>query len=333
MRHTLIAAAFILVLTLLMSCSKSATDTYRHFDGSVWSTTFHITYNSDKNLDDSIMATLRKVEMSLSPFEDSSVVSAINDNRSMATDAMLRTVFIKAKEINRASEGRYDPTVGPAVELWGFGKHKDLPAPTQAQIDSVLTMIGIDSCRLDGEMMVKKNAGTQFNFSSITKGYGCDMVGEMLRRNGCTDFMVEIGGEMALSGMNPRGTKWHVMVESPSVTDTIAGKDRVATISVSDCGVATSGNYRNYREIGKRRLGHTLNPANGKPVLTSTLSATVIASDAMTADALATACMAMNVSSALAMVEKIKGAEAMIVTSDSESSDGLHVHVTSGFPK
>lgn len=304
---------------------------YKRYEGAVWNTTFHITYDSPRLLDDSMQTVMSRVELSLSPFCDSSLVSDINACRSMVTDSLFRRVFTTALQVSRVSGGLYDPTVGPLVELWGFGRHKGVEEPSQRQIDSARMSVGIARCRLEGGLVVKPSPATYFDFSSITKGYGCDLIGEMLRRNGCGDYMVEIGGEMALSGTNPRGEKWRVMVEAPVDDDTTQTRRRMTVIEVTDCGVATSGNYRNYRDFDSGRKGHTISPLTGRPVKSNTLSATVIAPDAMTADALATACMAMDIDEALAMVEAWEGAEAMLVTIGDDG--GWLMRTTAGFPE
>lgn len=118
-----------------------------------------------------------------------------------------------------------------------------------------MPLIGISDCYLDSAgHLIKKSPLTEFNFSAITKGYGCDLVGEMLRRNGCTDYMVEIGGEIALSGKNKRGDKWHIMIDSPIDNDTAIVHERMTIIEISDAGVATSGNYRNYKTTSTGRI-------------------------------------------------------------------------------
>ncbi|MCM1483995.1 MAG: FAD:protein FMN transferase [Muribaculaceae bacterium] len=327
------SAILTVIAVLLTSCVGDGTNGYRRFEGAVWATTFHITYRSDRMLDDSIHAVMMQVEKSLSPFAESSLISAINRGETDRTDSLIRRIFMASQDINRRSGGAFDPTVAPLVNLWGFGyRSGDGAEPSQAAIDSALTLVGIGRCRLEAGRIVKVAADTEFNFSAITKGYGADLVGEMLRRNGCTDYMVEIGGEIALSGVNPRGEDWHVMIDAPVSADTAATlHERMAVIYVTDGGVATSGNYRNFRDTSRGRVGHTINPVTGYPVTTSTLSATVIAPNAMAADALATACMAMPADSALRMIEEYPGAEAMLVTEGKDG--GWNMRTTSRFPE
>ncbi len=315
------------ILAFILAASCSVPPTYRSAEGAVWNTTYHITYRADRDLRDSVLAVMRMVERSLSPFADSSLVSRINRGEEVAADSLLRRIFAASQDVCRSSGGAFDPTVAPLVNLWGFGYRPGDPEPTQEDIDSLLAFVGMDSCRIaDDGRVVKKHPSTEFNFSAITKGYGCDLVGEMLRRNGCTDYMVEIGGEIALSGKNPRDEEWRIMVDAPVSGDSAVIHEKLAIISLTDCGVATSGNYRNYRETGSGRAWHTISPVTGRPALTDLLSATVIAPDCMMADALATSCMAMPADSALRMIEALPDTEALLVTADT-------VLTTGGFPE
>lgn len=317
--------AYSLVLLTLIGCSHSAP--YQTVDGGVWNTTYHISYQSDVQLDDSIRMVMKQVEMSLSPFNKNSLISQINRGDSVRPDSLLRRVFLASQNVNRLSNGAFDPTVAPLINLWGFGYKETGLQPSQESIDSILSLVGIYECRIDSAgYILKRNYNTEFNFSAITKGYGCDLVGEMLRRNGCRNFMVEIGGEIALDGVNPRGGKWRIMVDAPIDSDTAVVHERMAVIELSQGGVATSGNYRNYRMTQEGKVWHTINPVTGRPAHTDLLSATVIAPSAMLADAFATSCMAMQSNEAVEMLSKVDGVEALLVTADSTI-------VTPGFPE
>lgn len=310
------ATAILIMAAAAYGCSDSRYYAdYRDDDGAAWNTTYHVTYRSKKPLGDSILAVMREVELSLSPFCKSSIISRINRNEKARPDSLLTEVFNTSLMVNKASCGLFDPTVGPLVNLWGFGESgHGTPEPTDAMIDSALQSVGMARCELTDAGVTKPSPATRFNFSAITKGFGCDMVGKMLKRNGCDDYMVEIGGEIALSGHNRRGEPWRIMVDAPVPDDSTAGHRRMAVIAITGCGVATSGNYRNYRQTSKGTVGHTISPVTGRPVATSTLSATVVAPTTMLADALATACMAMDPDSALAMADKFPDTGIMLVS-------------------
>lgn len=301
---------------------------FRTSEGGVWNTTYRIVYQSDRTLDDSIIAVMRQVEMSLSPFNDSSLISRINRNEHGARpDSLIITVFNASTDINLRSGGAFDPTVAPLVNAWGFGYRNGTGEPSRELIDSLLNLVGIAECRLTSDSIIKKHPATEFNFSAITKGLGVDCVAAMLRRNGVDRYLVEIGGEIALAGLNPHGAPWRIMVDAPDSSDT-AGHSRLTVISPGAGGVATSGNYRNYHTLASgKRSWHTISPSTGYPAPSHILSATVTAPSTMIADALATSCMAMHPDSAMAMIESYPGAEALLVLPD------MNMAVSSGFPE
>ncbi|MDE7473334.1 MAG: FAD:protein FMN transferase [Muribaculaceae bacterium] len=316
-RYFKVIAPMAVMLSGLFSCRREPQQV--NIDGAVWNTTYSIKYCGDASLVDSIHAVMRDVELSLSPFNPGSVISAVNDNRSMAVDSNIVSVFDIACRVNELSHGAFDPTLSPLINLWGFGyRAGDLSGPDDAMIDSVLTTVGITDCRIVDGVMVKKHPDTTFNFSAVTKGYGCDMIAAMLRRHGVDDYLIEIGGEIALSGLNMRGKPWRVMIDAP--VDSVAGHQGLMTIEPGEGGVATSGNYRNYRDLPDgHRVGHTISAVTGRPVVTNTLSATVIAPDCATADALATACMAMHPDSAMTMIRALDNTEVILVVLDADN--------------
>ncbi len=329
----IVAAAIALSALLLCSCGGSAR--WQSAEGSVWNTTFNIKYQSDTDLSDSIAAVMREVELSLSPFNPGSRISMINRDETMQADSLIFRVYNISRTVCELSGGRFDPTVSPLVNLWGFGyerKNRDggfIP-PSRESVDSALALVGLLDCHIDSALnMVKKAKGTTFNFSAVTKGFGCDMVGEMLRRNGVRDYMVEIGGEIALAGRNQRGDEWHIQIDAP-IADIGAAHTPLLTVKLSDCGVASSGNYRNFRtdSLGNR-IGHTIDPETGQPYQSDVVAATVIATDCATADALATACMASGRERALKVIDSMPGAEALLVVT---IGDSLSLARSVGFP-
>lgn len=333
MKKTYLILSLLLQIIILNGCRPPSNGDLPYIDteGAVWNTTYRVAYSGGKDLTDSIIAVMREVELSLSPFCDSSIISKINRNEPARPDSMLKTVFLTSQKINRLSGGAFDPTVGMLVNLWGFGEvGRANFAPTQEMIDSALASVGIGRCHIVGDSLTKPSPDTRFNFSAITKGFGCDKVGEMLSRNGCKDYMVEIGGEIALAGLNRHGKPWRIMIDAPIDNDSTVSHQRMAMIELTDKGIATSGNYRNFRRLDNgRRIAHTISPVTGKPIETSTLSATVIAPDAMTADAIATACMAMHPDSAIAMAETIDSVSILLVI---QGDKGWELRQSSGFP-
>lgn len=265
---------------------------YRHATGMIWHTSYHITYLSDRDLNDSILSVLSEIDASLNVFSEESLVSRLNKSDSIRADQFLKDVYECSVEVNRKSDGAFDPTLSPLITAWGFGKGHKATSDT-ARIEQLMKYVGLQHTRLQGDLLVKDSRDVEFNFSAIAKGYACDMVGQMLRRNGASNYMVEIGGEISMAGDGPGGRKWNISIDKPVIADTIVHESQII-LNITDCGIATSGNYRNFHRDSHGTYGHTIDAKSGRPKNTDVLSATVIASTAMEADAWATSMMALG---------------------------------------
>lgn len=326
-RNIMIPFAMGLFISLI-SCKQE--ETYRDFSGSVWHTSYNVQYEASKDLNDSILNVFKEVEATLSAFNDSSLISRVNKSHApLMCNTMLAEVFNESKRINLISKGAFDPTVGPLVNIWGLGRNRDsVQSVSPVMIDSALARVGIDGCMIDASgLLIKKHPETEFNFSAIAKGYACDKISEMFNRNGLKNYLIEIGGEIVVKGYNPKNDSWRIMIESP-LTE---GQWDANVIELADGAVASSGNYRNYREIDGRIVSHTISPFTGCPIQTDILAVTVVAPTCMTADAIATACMVMNLDSAYSMVDRIQDVEALFITGVGQDGN-LSVVTTKNFP-
>lgn len=335
------------VAAVVCFCGCGHKAQWQSAEGSVWHTTYRIVWDGPAALADSITAVTSGVEMSLSPFQPQSLISRINRGETDRADSLLAAVMHISKRVNAESAGRFDPTVAPLVNLWGFGtdtvarrrfERGEAVEVSAAAIDSALQRVGIAHCDVAQGRVVKKHPATTFNFSAVTKGLGVDCVADMLRRNGVANFMVEIGGEIVAQGVNPRGEAWRIQIDAP-VAQTpgsdLPVHERLRVIPVSGVGVATSGNYRNFHSSQRYgRFGHTIDPVTGRPVQTNVVAATIVAPTAGEADAWATACMAQQADSALAMIarqaKRHPAVECLLVVAD---GDSLRVVTSSRFPK
>lgn len=300
-----VAAAMVMV-----SCNNR--NDYRYEEGMAWNTAYHITYESEKDLTDSIYTILNEIDASLSPFNKESVVSKINDNRSDETDRHFRHVYEESIKIHRESDGAFDPTLAPLIRAWGFGQGHKVTTDT-LRLDSLMKLVGLPRTEISGNRLVKENPDIEFNFSALAKGYGVDCVADMLARNGVENYLVEIGGEIRAAGHNPSGKKWGIGIDRPDV-DAKNG-ETISTLYIQNGAVATSGNYRNFQETKDGRVGHTISPVTGRPVKTDIISATVVSESCMEADALATACMVMGSEEALNLCTRLR-AGVMLIKSD-----------------
>lgn len=313
------------IITGISSCGNA--EPYQKEEGMIWNTLYHITYKGNKSLGDSVLQVLDKVGASLSVFNPHSLVSELNSSLRVKTDSDLLIVYDESLKINHLSHGNFDPTLSPLIDAWGFGIGHTPSADTLA-LDSLMKFVGIDKTHREGDFIIKDDIRTRFNFSAIAKGYGCDAVGEMFKRNGVKDFMVEIGGEIILSGESPSGHPWKIAVDAP-MDGNLPGQETAVILSITDKGIATSGNYRNYREDNGIKFAHTISPVTGRPFVSEILSATVISASCMEADAIATACMAGSLQDAKELLSATESEGMLILTDSIWSSPGFSHYVIS----
>ena len=298
--------------------------------GKIFGTFYNITYSSDIDLSKEIKSTLMQVDNSLSPFNKKSIITAINKNSDTLPDEKFKHVFALAQEISRKTDGAFDITVAPLVNAWGFGFKKGI-APDSAAIDSLRQFVGYNTIAIVDGKVIKQHPQTMLDCSAIAKGYGCDAVAAMLDAQGVKNYMVEIGGEVVTKGKNSKGGAWTIGISKPTDNKTTSNNELHEIIAISDKSMATSGNYRNFREENGRKIAHTIDPRTGYPVQHSLLSATVIADDCATADAYATAFMVMGVEKAMEICNNEESIEAYFIYSDENGA--FKTTETSGMKK
>ena len=276
---------------------------YQQSSDFIFGTAYKIVYQHDKDLSKEIREELMKVDYSLSPFNEKSVITAVNQNRDVVLDTLFVDVFTKSMEISRETDGAFDITVAPLVNAWGFG-FKNESRPTPLQVDSLLQIVGYEKVRLEGNKVIKRDPRMMLDCSAIAKGYGVDVVARYLRSLGIRNFMVEIGGEVVTSGVNPQRLPWRVGVVKPSEDSLNVNNELQTILNVTDKAMATSGNYRNFYYKNGKRFAHTIDPKTGSPVQHSLLSATVLADECAVADAYATSFMVMGLERAKKLLER-----------------------------
>ena len=295
---------------------------YQTNSGMVFGTVYNITYECDSNLHEAIKAELQKVDNSLSPFNAQSIITAINQNQDVKPDEMFLTVFNKAMEISRETGGAFDITVAPLVNAWGFG-FKNGIQPDRHQVDSLRRLIGYEKVSLKDDRIVKQLPDIMLDCSAIAKGFGSDVVARFLQQQGVKNFMVEIGGEIVTSGVNPQRLPWKIGVTKPT-DDTLSVKGEIQSVlNVTDLAMATSGNYRNFYYKDGKKYAHTIDPKTGYPVQHSLLSATVLAKDCATADAYATSFMVLGIDGAKEVLERHPELMAYFIYSDGKGQNAV----------
>ncbi len=291
--------------------SRPETRYYRH-QGYVFGTYYNIRYEAAEDLEERILQRLDEFDASLSTFNPHSTISVLNQGRDTVWDAYFSAMYATAQEVNNLSHGAFDITVAPLVNAWGFG-FTNRETVTPELIDSLRKVKNV----LDA--------------SAIAKGQACDVIAELLRDNGSDNYLVDIGGEVVLHGHNDQGEPWRVGITKPE-DDTTGQKAEIQEVIAStDLCMATSGNYRQfYYENGIRR-SHTIDPRTGYPVNHNLLSATIVATSCMRADALATACMVLGADSAMMLIESLPDTECYLICAGEKEAASLIVIRSKGF--
>lgn len=299
-------------------------------EGFVFGTLYKITYQSENNLKNDIETELKKVDNSLSPFNPNSIITHINRNEEVEADSFFVHVFNLAQKVSQETNGAFDITVAPLVNAWGFG-FKQSSGVDSLTVDSIRRIIGYQHITLQNNRVIKDNPLMMLDCSAIAKGFGVDAVARLLESKGIKNYMVDIGGEVVVKGKNPRMNTWQIGINKP-IDDSLSVNQELQTIlAISNVGMATSGNYRNFYYKGGKKYAHTIDPRTGYPVQHSILSSTVIAQDCATADAYATAFMVMGLDSAKTFCEAHPELDAYFICSGEE--DRFETYLTEGMKK
>lgn len=267
--------------------------------GFIFGTAYNATYEYGTSLKTEIEAELQKVDDEFSMFNEHSTVAAINRGEQPERSPMFEEVYQLALQVNRETDGAFDISVAPLVNAWGFG-FKNQQMPTAAQVDSLLKI------------------RDQMDFSAIAKGYGSDVVARLLRSKGIRNFMIEIGGEVVVEGVSPSDKPWRIGVTKPQDDSLSVNGELQTVLNLTDIGMATSGNYRNFYYKGGRKYAHTIDPRTGYPVQHSLLSATVLAKTCAVADAYATSFMVLGIDSARQVLSRHPELQAYFIYTDSK---------------
>jgi len=290
-------AALLLAVFVLAGCQKSPEVV--GFNGLTMGTSFSVRWvDVDparvEALRPKVGALLKDVNQQMSTYISDSELSQFNRapaGSRVALSQDLAKVVAAALELSKQTAGAYDVTVGPLVNLWGFGPEgRVVKAPSQEQLDALRSRVGYHALTLSSDGFLTKAGDQYVDLSSIAKGYGVDRVAELLEQEGIASYLVEIGGELRAKGVKPDGSDWRVAIESP--VEGVREVERV--IGVKDIGIATSGDYRNYFEQDGVRFSHTIDPRTGYPIRHRLASVTVLRPTCMEADALATALMVLG---------------------------------------
>lgn len=294
---------------------------YYQNQGQVFGTYYNIQYQATEDLNEAIQQRFKDIDASLSMFNDQSTIARINRNEQVTTDSLFEQMYEQAQAISQLTDGAFDITVAPLVNMWGFGLQQGQHNTVQqSEIDSILSFVGYTRIALYDHRLLKDDERTTLDASAIAKGYACDVIATVLTANHCDNYLVEIGGEVVLHGVNSKQEPWRVGITKPQDTTQSAQQELQDIVQSTDLCMATSGNYRQFYYMDGERRSHTVDPRTGYPVNHALLSATVTASSCMRADALATACMVLGAEDALDIIAKTPDAACYLVVASGDSA-------------
>ena len=323
MRTFRITLGFLLFI-LLSGCGQAPEQReYVHISGRTMGTTYNIKFSAQGAPDPQVLQSevdIRLVEINklMSTYDPESELSRFNQHTGSEPFPFSQEnilVLREAKRLAEISNGYLDVTVGPLVNLWGFGPTKrPEKIPEQSVIDDTKAKIGLDKVILSDNSAIKTSEELYVDLSTIAKGYGVDQLALIMDKHGVTDYLVEIGGEMRVSGVNASGKPWRIAVEKP------LSKERAMQrlITIGNNAIATSGDYRNYFEENGVRYSHLIDPTTGYPIQHNVVAVSVIHESSMTADGLSTALNVMGKEAALAIAEKNNLAVLLITRENGE---------------
>ena len=299
------------LLLLMSSCQQK---NIKHFEGQAFGTMYSISYigDTDSQLHPQIDSLLADLSHTFSIFDTNSIIYRWNKGEDVELNDDFLTVLKLSKTISAATEGAFDCTVQPLVQLWGFGKDGVRHTVGDDTLTAVREFVGFQLVDLQGDIILRKDPRVQLNFNAVAKGYAVDKVADWLVEKGYAECLVEIGGEVAARGTK-NGKPWKVGIQVPTKTSDGA-RESFESIPLPDHrAVATSGNYRNYFEEDGVRYTHILDPRTGHPERTNLLSVTVLAPDCTTADAYATAFMVLGYDRSTEIVRQHSELEAWFI--------------------
>lgn len=296
---------------------------YRTSQGLIFGTIYKITYQYNDSLDGDIKQELDKFDASLSMFNKNSVIAKINRNEPIEVDTLFERCFNRSMQISQMTGGDFDVTVCPLVNAWGFG-FKSKHFPEEQEIQRLKRLVGYQKIKLNERHIIKSNLYMLLDFSAIAKGYGVDVVARLLDKKGIKNYMVDIGGEVVVKGKNPQNQQWRIGINKPIDDSQSLNQEIDRVLYLTDCAVATSGNYRNFYYHNGKKYSHEINPHTGYPAMNEILSATVITQDCMSADGFATAIMVMGLNKTKAFLTQHPEIDAYVIYRDVNNKNKIY---------
>ncbi|NND62393.1 MAG: FAD:protein FMN transferase [Flavobacteriaceae bacterium] len=326
---------YALIVIVFISCGKD-TSNPNYVSGNAFGTTYNIQYysSSDFDVEEGLDSVFYAVNKSVSTYMPSSDISKINHGDStIIVDAIFKEVYNISEMVYTNSKGYFDPTIGVLRNAYGFGDSKPLAQIDSLTLDSLMQYVGFQKVELlSNGSITKEHPEIYFDFNAVAKGYGIDQIGKYLEGQGVEHYLIELGGELLTKGENlAKNQNWIAGIES--VDSSLEDRSISAKVSLTNVGMASSGNYRKFRidSITGKKYVHTINPLTGKAEQSDVTSATVIAPTCALADAYATAFMAMGLERSVTLIKELDDIHAYLTYSN--SSKLTETFISEGFKK
>ncbi|WP_201577710.1 MULTISPECIES: FAD:protein FMN transferase [Psychrobacter] len=324
----------------LTACQQ--TPDYNYLSGETMGTSYHISYQLPDDVDETAIQAaidkrLQDINDSMSTYQADSTISKFNQlgkDTPIAIDSNFSHVLEASRQVYQQSGGAFDPTVMPLIETWGFGSTMTVERlqspPTALEIAQAKALVDFESVVQNDNGLIKTKDGIELDFSAVAKGYGVDVIADVLKNNyKIRNYMVEIGGEIATSGVNNQQQPWQIAIDAPIDGSTVSERQTITAIrqpmnTTNQMHLATSGNYRNSVVFNGKHYSHTIDPTTGKPIVGGAPSVTVAADSVALADAWATALTAMPYEKALKVAKEQNLAALFVILADGiKPSDSL----------
>lgn len=320
--------AILFFLTLALVACQTTPAKYIANQGMIYGTMYSIKYEhpEGKDIQEDINTELQRLSKIFSHYEKEATISKVNKNIETELEDEFIACFERSMEISKLTNGAFDITAGPLISAWGFGP-EERQKMTPEMVEALKDLIGYQKIKIEGDKVVKEFPEMTINMSAIAKGYTCDLMGDFLSQKGCSNYLIDIGGEVVAKGMNDKGKIWTIAIQEPN--EDPFKREWNDAIRLEDKAMATSGNYLNFYEVDGKKFAHTIDPISGYPVQHSLLSATVVAPDCMTADAFATAFMVLGKDIGIEIARLVPEMEFYFIYAD-ESGEN-QVYMSDGF--
>ncbi len=324
----------------LTACQQ--TPDYNYLSGETMGTSYHISYQLPDDVDETAIQAaidkrLQDINDSMSTYQADSTISKFNQlgkDTPIAIDSDFSHVLEASRQVYQQSGGAFDPTVMPLIETWGFGSTMTVERlqspPTALEIAQAKALVDFESVVQNDNGLIKTKDSIELDFSAVAKGYGVDVIADVLKNNyKIRNYMVEIGGEIATSGVNNQQQPWQIAIDAPIEGSTVSERQTISAIrqpinTTNQMHLATSGNYRNSVVFNGKHYSHTIDPTTGKPIVGGAPSVTVAADSVALADAWATALTAMPYEKALKVAKEQNLAALFVILADGiKPSDSL----------